>query len=217
MTSAAARRHRDPEATRTAILDAAEEIFAEKGFADAAVSEIARAADVTKSLIHHHFGSKEALWMEVKRRSFADYETLQAELLASPSDDTEMLKRSLETYFQFLRHNPTYLRLVSWMQLEETGDETFEPGEELFERGAEAVARAQANGEIRDDLHPMHILVTMLGLCEHWFHAKRKVCACHRGAGQALGPEGADPEDDDAYLEAIRKIFLRGIRPADGN
>jgi len=208
-----ARRQRDPEATRTAILDAAEEIFAEKGFADAAVSEIARGADVTKSLIHHHFGSKEALWREVKRRKFADYEALQAALLASPSDDAEMLSRSLETYFQFLRRNPTYLRLVSWMQLEETGEDPFEPGEELFERGAEAIVRAQQQGEIRSDIHPIHILITMLGLCEHWFQTKELRCACQQATDQGQGAGTEDLEDDEAYLEAIQKIFVQGIRP----
>ncbi|MBC8072705.1 MAG: helix-turn-helix transcriptional regulator, partial [Deltaproteobacteria bacterium] len=66
--ASAARRH-DPEASRAAILDAAEATFVEKGFAGASMSEIAERSSVTKSLIHHHFGSKEALWSEVKRRS----------------------------------------------------------------------------------------------------------------------------------------------------
>lgn len=213
--SGATRRQRDPDATRAAILDAAEEIFAEKGFADAAVSEIARAADVTKSLIHHHFGSKDALWMEVKHRKFADYEMVQGPLLEGPIHDAEMLGRSLETYFRFLEKNPTYLRLVAWMQLEGAGDDGFEPGQALFERGAEAIARAQERGEIRDDVHPIHILVTMLGLCEHWFQTKELRCACHTGAEQARGPDDDEVEDDDAYLDSILKIFMRGVRPAD--
>jgi len=218
MPSRTTRRQRDPEATRTAILDAAEAIFAEKGFADAAVSEIARAADVTKSLIHHHFGSKEALWTEVKHRKFADYEMLQGPLLDSPDHDEEMLGRSLETYFRFLQRNPTYLRLVAWMQLEGIDSDSFEPGQALFERGSDAIARAQERGEIRDDVDPIHVLVTMLGLCEHWFQTKELRCACHLGAAQARNsedsPEG-DVEDDDAYLDTILKIFLRGVRPAD--
>ena len=215
MPSAATRRHRDPEATRAAILDAAEEIFAEKGFADAAVSEIAHAADVTKSLIHHHFGSKEALWTEVKHRKFSDYAMLQAPLLDSPTHDVEMLGRSLETYFRFLQRNPTYLRLVAWMQLEGTDADGFEPGEALFERGTEAIARAQERGEIREDVDPTHILVTMLGLCEHWFQTKDFRCACHLGTERARESGDDVAEDDDAYLDAILKIFLQGVRPID--
>ena len=52
-----ARRY-DPEGTRAAILEAARRIFVERGPAAVALSEIAEASGVTKSLIHHHFGSK---------------------------------------------------------------------------------------------------------------------------------------------------------------
>ena len=64
---------RNPEATKKAILDAAERVFFEKGFAQVSTSEIAEEAGVTKSLIHHHFGSKEALWAQVKMRRFKAY------------------------------------------------------------------------------------------------------------------------------------------------
>ena len=53
----AVRRH-DPEASRAAILDAAERTFVDKGFAGASMSEIAERSGVTKSLIHHHFGRR---------------------------------------------------------------------------------------------------------------------------------------------------------------
>ncbi len=46
---------------RTAILSASQKIFAEKGLADANVSEIAREAGVTDSIIYHYFKGKEDL------------------------------------------------------------------------------------------------------------------------------------------------------------
>ena len=66
-------RTRNPEATRAAILDAAEKIFLGKGYGEASMSQIAAEAGVTKSLLHHYFGSKENLWTEVKTRRFSIY------------------------------------------------------------------------------------------------------------------------------------------------
>jgi AcrR family transcriptional regulator len=54
-----AKRRRDPEASRAAILEAAREVFNERGYARATIREIARRAGVTHGLVMRHFGSKE--------------------------------------------------------------------------------------------------------------------------------------------------------------
>jgi hypothetical protein len=58
------RRRRDPEASRAAILEAAREVFAERGYAGATIREIARRAGVTHGLVMRHFGAKERLLLE---------------------------------------------------------------------------------------------------------------------------------------------------------
>jgi hypothetical protein len=58
------RRRRDPEASRAAILEAAREVFAERGYAGATIREIARRAGVTHGLVMRHFGAKERLLIE---------------------------------------------------------------------------------------------------------------------------------------------------------
>jgi Bacterial regulatory proteins, tetR family/Tetracyclin repressor-like, C-terminal domain len=55
---------RDPEASRAAILAAAREVFAERGYARATIREIARRAGVTHGLVMLHFGTKERLLIE---------------------------------------------------------------------------------------------------------------------------------------------------------
>lgn len=49
--------------TRPAILDAARAQFAAQGFDHASIRSIARAADVDPALVHHHFGTKEQLFI----------------------------------------------------------------------------------------------------------------------------------------------------------
>lgn len=57
--------------TREAILDAAEELFAEHGFDKTSLREITSRADVNLAAVHYHFGSKEALISAVLERIVA--------------------------------------------------------------------------------------------------------------------------------------------------
>jgi AcrR family transcriptional regulator len=59
-----AKRRRDPKASRAAILEAAREVFNERGYAGATIREIARRADVTHGLVMRHFGTKEQLLVQ---------------------------------------------------------------------------------------------------------------------------------------------------------
>ncbi|MET8101581.1 TetR family transcriptional regulator [Streptomyces sp. NPDC005236] len=60
----AVRKHRrDPEGHRAAILEAARQAFAERGYARATVRDIARRAGVTHGLITRQFSSKERLFL----------------------------------------------------------------------------------------------------------------------------------------------------------
>ena len=49
--------------TRSSILDAARQIFAEKGFDKASIRAIAGDAGVDPALVHHYFGTKEKLFL----------------------------------------------------------------------------------------------------------------------------------------------------------
>lgn len=57
-----------PEATRQRILDAAELLFAERGFHAVSVRDITAAAGVDVALINYHFGSKQLLFESVFMR-----------------------------------------------------------------------------------------------------------------------------------------------------
>jgi AcrR family transcriptional regulator len=68
-------RERRLEHTRTLLLDAAEELFARKGFSGASLEEIADAAGYTRGAIYAHFGGKEELFLAVierQRQRFLD-------------------------------------------------------------------------------------------------------------------------------------------------
>jgi AcrR family transcriptional regulator len=52
---------RDADRTRSAILSASTQLFAEKGFIGASISDIAEVVGVSKSSIYHYFPSKESI------------------------------------------------------------------------------------------------------------------------------------------------------------
>jgi len=61
-------RQRRLEHTRGVLLDAAEEVFAQRGFGGAALEDIAEAAGYTRGAIHSHFGTKEELFLAAFER-----------------------------------------------------------------------------------------------------------------------------------------------------
>ena len=205
-----ARRRRDPEATRAAILEAAEELFLAAGPADTPMSRIARRAGVTKSLIHHHFGSKEGLWSEIKKRHFGKYFEVQKLMLSSSEGTPELLRDSLVAYFRFLQSDPRSVRFMSWRFVETDDDPCLAQEDELFELGMERIREGQENGRLRADVEPISMIKVFLAMALHWFQSKPLLC-------QILGPETDTDALEETYLEDIVKIFLEGVRPREGS
>ncbi len=200
-------RQRDPEATRTAILDAAEQVFLAKGFAETSTAEIARLAGVTKSLIHHHFGSKESLWDEVKLRRFSVYSSQQMALLEEQAPSAELLRESMRMYFRFLRANPQLVRLLAWMFLEQKEEEACaDLDRELTLAGIDKIRQAQERGDLRADLNAGFILFTFLGIAQHWYQDKHWML-------DKIGLSARSEAVDEAYLEDAIKIFFEGVLP----
>lgn len=210
-TDKAERRKRDPEATRGAILDAAEKLLIEIGPRATPMTKIAREAGVTKSLIHHHFGSKDELWTAVRRRHFERYHQVQREMLANAEIGTlELLRDSITAYFHFLKDDPSAVRFLSW-RLVEAEDPNLDLEEELFELGTQRIREAQERGEIHPDLEPLAVIKSFLGMITHWFQSRGFMSddflSRHFGREIEIG------ELDEKYLNDVLHIYLEGIRP----
>src|ERR1041384_5766863 len=70
--------------TRSAIITAAERLYAERGFADVTMRDIVAAADVNLAAVNYHFGSKDELIAELfVTRSIATNRERLSELRAA--------------------------------------------------------------------------------------------------------------------------------------
>lgn len=90
-------RERRLEHTRALLLDAAEEVFAEKGFTSATLDDIAHTAGYTKGAIYKHFTTKEDLFLAVSDRYWRRYFDNFAEVLSAA---TELGARELDDVAQ---------------------------------------------------------------------------------------------------------------------
>ena len=197
---------RDPASTRNAIMKAAEQIFVEQGFAATSMSAIARKAKVTKSLIHHHFGAKKDLWNEIKHKQFSQFADMQQALLKSTHMDADLLKESIMQYFRYLQKNPQHSRFLLWMKIE-ADDACGDLANEMISLGVKGLQKAQKQGVFRNDVDPLFILMTFLGMAELWFEKK------HQFLRSCTESQREDGDSDEAYLESMLKIFFDGVLP----
>jgi AcrR family transcriptional regulator len=139
--AAAGRLARRKARTESAILDAAERHFLDRGYEGTKVDDIAHDADVAVGSLYNHFGGKESLYIALVERALELFEAYMEE-----DRDTELtaLEQVLDTagrLARFARERPGQMRLLC---LVEPGG----PNEELAET-SRSVAKAMADRERR--------------------------------------------------------------------
>lgn len=168
----------DAQRTREAILNAAETLFAQHGFAGTSVDAISVEAGHTKSLIFQYFGDKLNLYTEVLRRAHGEANELRARVFAplleqtSPPLNVSQFRAFLETaigeLFDHLVEHPRLMHMLLWEMAE--GWQTYAkisthlPTDkvEQFERIFRQAKRA---GFLRSDFSPIVQLMQVLQTC----------------------------------------------------
>ena len=88
------------EATRTALVTAARELFAAKGFAGAGREEIVERAGVTRGAMYHHFASKEDLFLAAFEAVETDVMHHVATAALASDDPLEQLRLGALAYLE---------------------------------------------------------------------------------------------------------------------
>lgn len=103
---------RQPDERPQQILQAAVDVFAEKGFRAATMDEIAAAAGITKGTIYLYFPSKEELFVEMVRRQFRQVLELLPEIRLEEGDDPEDVTRRLGREFLRVLMTPEVTKVI---------------------------------------------------------------------------------------------------------
>jgi AcrR family transcriptional regulator len=163
-------RRRDAEASRRAILDAAEELFSQRGYDRASLGEIGRRAGVSAALPAYFFGGKAGLYGAVLERLLAAREE-RLEPLASAAG--EVLERGaglraaiemlIDGYIDFLRERPALVRLMGREALD--GGRRLAPGPRHSVAVASGLARFAAASAAGGSIDADQLLITTVALC----------------------------------------------------
>jgi TetR/AcrR family transcriptional regulator len=188
--------------TPTAVLRAAERVFAKQGFAGTSMRDISRASGVSQPLIHHYFRTKRDLYNEIKRQMIRRFDAYWADTVREFANAECVPGAVLRRIFEFMKDNPTVLRVGAWSQLE--GDNAPWPGElEALERVSCVFSAAQADGSMRSNLNPTLLTILVEGFMFSWWEYRDNYLRLYEGM-----PESENL--DEKVLEIMTEVFLRG-------
>lgn len=95
------------QTTEQTILEVAERLFLEKGFASTSTTEIARVAGCNQALIHYYFRTKDNLFNTIFENKFnAFFQHLFQLNLLEKLPFQEKLRYIIETHYDLIRENP---------------------------------------------------------------------------------------------------------------
>lgn len=203
------RKEREEAFRRNLVLDAAEQLFAEKGFEGTTVAEIAERAELAKGSLYQLFGSKEELIAAAIRRKVDEVWAALDEILSRPVSPAEVIRAiirvKLKTVWRsrhFARIFLHELRGFQWCMDSPQLNAYRRDVETLERRIKEVFAEGQKTGEFRSDIPPTYLFAAMAGFSNAAIHSWLQ--------------EG-DELDLEAALNHAVELFFHGVSPRDGS
>jgi len=146
------RRAQYSASTRKALVDVAEELFADHGYAATSLDAIVAGADVTKGALYHHYSGKQAVFEAVFDRVEAEGAHTIQEAVHDKDDPWEKAIAGLRAFLDVVRQ-PAYSRIVVQDGPSVLGYERFREQEErsTFAYVLEIVRAVMSAGDWRVD------------------------------------------------------------------
>ena len=94
------------------ILQAADELLAERGHDAVSMRDVAQRAGVNKALIFYYFGSRAQLFEKVLERYYANHAEALKAIGEGQGTPRERVHHALDVYLDFVEHNELFSRLV---------------------------------------------------------------------------------------------------------
>jgi AcrR family transcriptional regulator len=197
---------RNAARSRESILDAAERLFASRGYDATSLTDVGTAAGVSRGTPGYFFGSKAELWRAVLERCFAEARAAvlagRDRAMASHEKPDVILAAVVNDYFDFLAERPN---LVGLMERQALGDGPEYP-DVARAAGQEALAAivAELGFDDRRSREAAHLLLSMVSLC--WFpmvHARTYL--------PAIGLDADAKDFVKERKEHVVRLILHGI------
>ncbi len=125
------RKEREREFRRNEILAAAVKFFAQKGFEQTTLDEIADAAEFGKGTLYNYFQNKEEIYTAILERIFSDYFKLIEDCNKSSEDLKDFITRLTRSLFTYCLENKFSFLLLVRTRTPVNGDNTFGASEKI--------------------------------------------------------------------------------------
>lgn len=149
------RRLRPAERSRSAILEAAEDLFARRGYAVTRLEDVADAVGLTRPALFYHFRDKQTLYDAVLEDAFGTLATRLEEALSSSGSIALRIERAAGAWVDGLRERPTLARLI----LRHVADAEEHPNQLIYRSSNRVLGMAWAlfeEGRKSGELKPLH-------------------------------------------------------------
>ena len=158
--------------TRDRILDEAERVFADVGFAGARTQTIAQSAGVTPAMIHYYFATKQGLFDAVLDRVVDELLEILDGIQPSAMSFSDALDAFLDAYFDYVFRHPNFARLTRMAvgnqplsHLEHVIQKHFRP---LFQAGVDFVQAGIDAGEFLP-ANPRQVVLSFYCMTVYYF------------------------------------------------
>jgi AcrR family transcriptional regulator len=154
------------------IMEAAEGLFAEKGFDGTSVRDIAEEAGVNGAMISYYFGSKEKL-MESLFQYRGQYITLHLENMLQNRDMSSLQKAYgvIDSYMERIMKLQCFHKIMSREQMANVKGATTKLIHELKRRNQELIqqliSEGQKRGEFKKNIDVPLLMATLIGTTAH--------------------------------------------------
>ncbi len=159
-------RVRDADATRARVLEAAEGLFARKGFDGTRLREVAEDARVTVPLVCHHFGDKDSLYAAVIERGLEHFASFGWDVLRRSHTVAEQLAGFITGIIDLATHQP-HMTAILHREMAEGGTRARPLAERMLQplknAATETLTAAQARGEVRQGLDVEMVVLHVVG------------------------------------------------------
>lgn len=197
-----------PTTRKDAILQRAEQHFADHGFQGASLSAIARDCELGNPGLLHHFPSKEALYRAVLEKQAGELTTLMHRRVELAGSLHQRLEAYVALQVEWMRARPAGFRLVTRELLdnaERIQHAQTRPLENFLQGSLALLQEAQAAGLVRPEIPAVVVLTVILGTLNY-----AKIVR------PTFGKAFAEPalKSDTAWMKAIARDVLRVVSPA---
>jgi AcrR family transcriptional regulator len=203
-----AEKERNAPRSRAAILEAAERLFAERGYDATSLHQVGAAAGVSRGTPGYFFGSKAELYRAVLEQAFAEVREAvragRARALASSQTSDAILAGAVSDYFDFLAARPNFIRLIEREALSGAGQLE---GAGHLSAGQEALAAisAELGLDEAESGDAAQLLLSVISLC--WFPLIHT-----RTVAPAVGVDLSDLEALERRKRHVVDLVLHGLR-----